>query len=270
MTFEHYHLVIEEHIATVEFARPEKANSLHREAWEELKAIFEYLNDLEDARVIILAGQGKHFCAGIDLELLMSIHQFNQITCEGRKREKIRQFIIELQDCINAIEKCRKPVLAAVHRACVGGGVDIISTCDMRYCTEDAFFSIKEIELGMVADLGTLQRLPKIIAPGIAAEMAYTGRKVGGREAQAIGLVNRCYKDKEDMMIGVREVAAMIATKSPLSIRGTKEILLHTRDHAVADGLNYMSTWNAAMLLSEDLMEAFQASMQKRAATFND
>jgi len=264
MSYSSFKLDINNHIAHLAFNRPEKANSLHKEAWKEMKMIFETLHDNDDVRVIVLSGEGKHFCAGIDLELLMSIQAFQQISCEARKRESIRKFIIELQNCITAIERCRKPVLAAIHRGCLGGAVDIVSACDMRYCTEDAYFVVKEIDLGLVADIGTMQRLPKIMAPAMAAELAYTGRKMGGAEAREEKLVNRCYADKERMMEGVMEIATMIAAKSPVCIRGTKEILLHTRDHSVDEGLNYMATWNAAMLLSNDLMESFQATMQKR------
>lgn len=140
----------------------------------------------------------------------------------------------------------------------------------MRYCTEDAFFTIKEIDMGMVADLGTLQRLPKLIGEGWVREMAYTGRNVEGKEAEKIGIVNRTFDDKTTMMEEVFKLAATIAAKSPVSIRGTKHILLHTRDHSVTDGLNYMATWNAAMLLSNDLHEAFAAKMQKRDTNFED
>ena len=138
----------------------------------------------------------------------------------------------------------------------------------LRNCTDDAFFTIKEIDMGMVADLGTLQRLPKLISEGIVREMAYTGRNVMGKEAEKIGIVNRSFTDKNTMMEEVMKMAETIAQKSPLAIRGTKHILLHTRDHSVADGLNYMATWNAAMLLSADLQEAFEAKMTKRESKF--
>lgn len=269
MQLETFELNIDNHIAQVAFNRPERANALNQKAWEEMKAIFEALDENDDVRVIILSGNGKHFCAGIDLALLMDISQFNQ-KCEGRKREKLRKRIFELQAPINAIENCSKPVIAAIHGGCIGGAVDIVSACDMRYCTHDAYFTIREIDMGMVADLGTLQRLPKIIAAGVAREMAYTGRNVLGPEAERIGLVNRSHEDHQQMMLDVMTVAEAIASKSPLSIRGTKAILNHTRDHSVADGLDYMATWNAAMLLSDDLMEAFQAKMQKREATFKN
>lgn len=267
MSFETFELTVENHIARVIFNRPERANALNQKAWDEMKAIFEELDENDEVRVIVLSGNGKHFCAGIDLELLMNVAQFAQ-KCEGRKREKLRKKVFELQAPINAIEQCSKPVIAAIHGGCIGGGVDIVSACDMRYSTEDAFFTIKEIDMGMVADLGTLQRLPKIIPPGIAREMAYTGRNVSGKEAERIGLTNRSFPDAETMQAEVVKIAQNIAAKSPLSIRGTKAILNHSRDHSVADGLDYMATWNAAMLLSDDLMEAFQAKMQKRDAVF--
>jgi enoyl-CoA hydratase len=267
MTFETFEVNIDQHIAQVVINRPERANALNQKAWEEMKTIFKELDENEEVRVIILSGNGKHFCAGIDLELLMNVAQFSQ-KCEGRKREQLRKKVLELQAPINAIEQCSKPVLAAIHGGCIGGGVDIVSACDMRYCTDDAYFTIKEIDMGMVADLGTLQRLPKIIAAGIAREMAYTGRNVTGQEAERIGLTNRSFPDAETMEAEVMKIAHSIATKSPLSIRGTKAILNHSRDHSVADGLEYMATWNAAMLLSDDLMEAFQAKMQKRETVF--
>lgn len=257
-------------VTHVKINRPKKANALNQQCWEEMQVIFETLSNDEATRVIVLSGEGKHFTAGIDLELLMSIQGLQSVSCEGRKREQLLALIKKLQAPIKAIDHCRKPVIAAIHNACVGAGVDIISACDMSYCTEDAYFSIKEIDMGMVADLGTLQRLPKLISPAFAAEMAFTGRKVHGPEAASKGIVNHCYKNKEDMMKKVGETAQLIASKSPLSIRGTKEILQHTRDHSVEDGLNYMAIWNASIILSNDLIEAFQASIEKRKGEFEN
>jgi enoyl-CoA hydratase len=268
MNYQTFKVEIQDYIATVTFNRPERANALNQTAWNEMKSIFEALDDDESVRVVILCGEGKHFCAGIDLELLMNVTSINAIKCEGRKREKMRQNVLNLQAPINAIEQCSKPVIAAIHGGCIGGGVDIVSACDMRYCTDDAYFCIREIDMGMVADLGTLQRLPKIIASGIARELAYTGRSVMGPEAERIHLVNCSFADTDTLIIEVKKIAQTIAKKSPISIRGTKHILNHSRDHSVADGLEYMATWNAAMILSDDLMEAFQAKMQKREAVY--
>ena len=268
MTYESFKVTIENHIATVAFNRPDKANSLHEQAWKEMQQVFENLDDMPEVRVIVLVGEGRVFCAGIDLTMLMDIQRFQGEKCEGRKREILRKTVLQLQDNITAVEKCRKPVLAAIHGACVGGGVDIISACDMRYATQNAYFCIKEIDMGMVADLGTLQRLPKIIPIGIANELAYTGRKMYGEEAMRTGLTNMVFDSQEAMMAHVMDIAESIASKSPLSIRGTKEMLLYTRDHSVEDALNYMAAWNAGMLVSDDLMAAFAAAMSKEKAEF--
>lgn len=262
-------LTIDQHIAHLRFNRPQKANALNQTAWEELQKAFDFLDENDEVRVIILSGEGKHFCSGIDLELLMSVATLSG-NCEGRKREQLRKQILSLQAPINAIEQCSKPVLAAIHGGCIGGAVDIVSGCDMRYCTQDAFFTIREIDMGMVADLGTLQRLPRLIPEGIIREMAFTGRSVHGPEAEKIHLVNKTYENKETLMESVLQFAMTIASKSPISIRGTKHILNHSLDHSIADGLAYMATWNAAMLLSNDLNEAFQATIQKREANFEN
>lgn len=269
-TYETFLLEIEDYIAHVKFNRPEKANALNQTAWKELQAIFEELDERPDVRVIILSGEGKNFCAGIDLEMLMSFPQQYNHNDDGRKREKLRRMVLTLQKPINAIENCSKPVLAAIHRACVGGGIDITSACDMRYCTSDAFFSIEEINIGMVADLGTLQRLPKLIGQGIVRELAFSGRRMAADEALQRHFVNQVFDNKETMMAGVLEIARMIASKSPLSVRGTKQILNHSRDHSVADGLEYIATWNAAMLLSNDIQEALSAKMAGREPQFED
>ncbi len=251
------------HIATVFFNRPEKANALNQDAWKELADVFAKLDQEENTRVIILTGVGKHFCSGIDLSLLQSITQAN-ISCTARQSEAIRKQIMILQAAVSAIENCNKPVLAAISGGCIGAGVDIVSACDMRYASDNAFFCVKEIDMGMVADLGTLQRLPRIIAQGIARELAYTGRNVWAEEAEKIGLINKMYSTSEILLKEVTQIAQQIADKSPISIRGTKHILKYSQDHSVADGLNYIATWNAAMLVSEDLKESFQALQEKR------
>lgn len=269
MEYKSFKVEIENKIATVSFNRPNKSNSLHMEAWDEMKVIFEEMHENPEVRVVILAGEGKNFCAGIDLSLLMNIQQFNK-GCPARSREKLRKFIIHLQETITSIERCRKPVLAAIHKACIGGAVDIIAACDMRYCTNDAYFTIREVDLGLVADIGTMQRLPNVLNPGMMAEMAYTGRNVYGEEAAKIGLVNRSFETREALLTEVKKIAKTIAEKSPIVIRGTKEILLHKRDHSVADSLEYMATWNAGMLMSNDIQQAFKAYMMKEKPEFED
>jgi enoyl-CoA hydratase len=190
--------------------------------------------------------------------------------CDARSHEKLRRVIVDLQDVVLAIERCRKPVVAAIHGVCLGGGIDVVTACDIRHCSADAVFSVKEIDVGMTADLGTLQRLPRLVGEGMARELAYTGRNFGGREARDIGLVSRCYDTPAELAAGVAELAATIAGKSPLAVRGCKEMITYARDHAVADGLNYVATWNAAMLISADLGEALGAARERRRPEFRD
>jgi enoyl-CoA hydratase len=258
------------HIATISLNRPDKVNAMNAPMWQEIRAAMQWADTTPEARVVIIEGNGKNFCAGIDLGMMMALREQIEDPCDARMREKLLHIIRDLQDSLTAIERCRKPVLVAIHGACVGGGVDLVSACDMRYASNDAHFSIKEIDIGMTADVGTLQRLPKIINPAIVRELAYTGRNVGAAEAREIGLVNRVFDSHEALRAGVNEIAAAIATKSPLAIRGTKEMINYARDHTTIDSLNLNATWNAAMLMSADLQEAMMANMEKRAAVFRD
>jgi len=188
----------------------------------------------------------------------------------GRIREQMKNNVLELQESFNVIEKCRLPVLVAVQGGCIGGGVDLISATDMRYCTEDAFFCIQEINIGMTADVGTLQRLPHLIPSGLVRELAYTGRRLLAAEALGSGLVNEVFTDQDAMLKKVMEIAADIASKSPLAVHGTKEMLVYTRDHSVDDALRYMAIWQAGMFYSNDLFEAAAANAEKRAPAFDD
>ncbi|HRK36786.1 MAG TPA: crotonase/enoyl-CoA hydratase family protein [Burkholderiaceae bacterium] len=269
-TFETLSVSLDQHIATVRLNRPDKANAMNLAMWHEIRQAFDWVDATPEARVAVLQAEGKYFTSGIDLNMMMGLGQEIADDCEGRMREKLRRLILDLQDTLTSLERCRKPVLAAIHGGCIGGGIDLITCADMRYCSSDAFFTIKEIDIGMVADVGTLQRLPKLVGQGITRELAYTGRRFDAAEAKDIGLVNRVFDSRDALYAGVHALAADIAAKSPLSIRGTKEMLNHARDHSVADSLNYIATWNAAMLQSEDLMEAMTANMEKRVPVFKD
>ncbi len=270
MTFQSLAVTLDAGIAHIRLNRPDKANAMNRAMWKEIRQAFTWVDATPEARVAILSGEGAHFTAGIDLSLLASVGSEVQDPCEGRMREKLRRLILDLQDTLTSLERCRKPVLAAIHGACIGGGVDLVCCADVRYCSTDAVFQVKEIELGMTADVGTLQRLPRLVAPGMARELAYTGRKVGSAEAHAMGFVTRVFVTPQALATGVREIAGTIASRSPLAIRGVKEMLNYARDHSVADGLDRVATWNAAMLLSADLREAMAAAMEKRAPRFTD
>ncbi len=262
---------IDSFIAEINLNRPGKSNALDEELWFSLGDCFRKLDENEDVRVCILKGVGSNFSSGIDVKFLQSIGlAVDKIKCEGRKREYLLNKILKLQAVFTQLEKCRKPIIAAIQGACIGGGLDLICACDMRFSTYDAFYQIKEIDFGFAADVGTLQRLPKLVAPGIVNELAYTGRPFYGEEAYKIGLVNKCYSDYASMISSVREIAKTIVKKPPLGIRGVKEILLHSRDNSVEDGLKYVATWNAAMLLSSDLEESLQALLQNRSPRFRN
>jgi len=263
-------ITLVDNIADVRLNRPDKSNAMNEAMWQEVRLAFEWVDATPEARVAILSGEGKNFCAGIDLAMLGSIQQQTAHADGARSREMLRRLILDLQDCLSSIERCRKPVLAAIQGACVGGALDLVTCCDMRYAAPDAVFSIKEIDLGMVSDVGTLQRLPRLIGEGMARELAYTGRSVDADEAEKLGLINFKFGDFSRLTVGVREIAQTIAAKSPLAVRGTKDVLNFSRDHSVADGLNYVAGWNAAMLLSADLGESIAAQREKRRPDFTD
>lgn len=248
--------------------RPRHHNALSREFFTEFPKAISSLDQNPDVAVIILAGSGKHFCSGIDLQTLGDVFKETDTADCGRKAESLRRHIKFLQEAINSIECCRKPVIAAVHGACIGGAIDIITACDIRYCTSDSFFSVKEVDLAITADMGTLQRLPSIVGFGNAMELALTGRRFTGSEAKELGLVSKLFTSKEALEEGVKVVAEEIATKSPLAVTGTKAVLLKSRDLTVEQGLDYVATWNSGALLSDDLKEAISAHSQKRKPKF--
>lgn len=270
MTYETIELSVHHHVLHIELNRPDKANAMNLTMWKDIKHAATWADHADEIRVVILSGRGKHFSSGIDLSLFADLRQHIQNDCEGRLRENLRRFILDCQSAFTAIETCRKPVIAAVHGACIGAGLDLIAACDLRYVTTDSKMSIKEIDIGMVADVGTLQRLPKLISDGMIRELAYTGRSVLGTEAVKIGLANAHFDTPDDLIAHVHQLAAAIAAKSPLAIRGTKEAILYARDHSVADSLNQIATWNAGMLLSTDIEEAAKAAMEKRAPVFKN
>jgi len=253
--------------------RPSQRNALDNHFFTEFPRLLSVLDENPSVRIVILKGSGKHFCSGADLSTLSSIltsqGEDHGDDDQGRAREKLRRSIKHMQAAISAVEECRKPVIASVHGGCIGAGVDLITACDMRYCSEDAFFSVKEVDLAITADLGTLQRLPRLVGDGNARELALTGRRVDALEAKNMGLVQNVYPTKSDMDENVGKIARDIAAKSPLAVIGTKAVLLNSRDLSVAKGLDYVATWNAAMILSTDLNEVFTAQVEKRKPMFS-
>lgn len=256
-------------VAILSMNRPDKANGMTPDFWADLPRLMRELERDETVRAAIIRGEGKHFTGGMDLAAFADIARLFDNE-PGRAAYAMRDTILRLQDAFNAIESARFPVIAAVHGACIGAGIDMITACDLRIASDDAYFSIEEIHIGMAADVGTLQRLPKLIAPAVAAELAYTGRRFAADEAKAIGLVSRLLPDRDSLDRAARDLAREIAEKSPLAISGIKRNLAYARDHSVADGLDYIATWNAGMLRPAELMSAVQAKMTKTKATFGD
>lgn len=261
---------VADHVATITLNRPQKRNAMSRAFWTELKTAFAAIGDDPAVRAVIVASTGPHFTAGIDLALLGDVMTVAAGLEESRRRERLRRLVLAFQESFNVIEASRVPVLAAIQGGCIGGGIDMTTACDMRYCTADAFFVVKEIEVGMTADVGTLQRLPRLIPDGLARELCYTGRRMEADEAKACGLVNAVYADQATMLEAVAAIARRIAALSPLAVTGTKEMLNYGRDHSIADGLNYIATWNAGMLISEDLMKSMAAAQAKEAPDYDD
>ncbi len=258
-------------VAHVRLSRGEKLNTMIPEFWSELPAIVDEISDSGRARVIVLSAQGRHFCAGMDLSVFSGDASLESEASEiGRRRANLRLSLLHLQRSFTALEEARMPVLAAIQGACVGGGVDLVTAADCRYATADAWFSIHEINIGMTADVGTLQRLPKLIPSGVAREYAYTGRRMPAERAHQLGLVNEVFDDQESMMDAVMETASEIASKSPLALHGTKEAINYSRDHPVEDSLRHIALWQSGMFHPEDLEESFKAGAEGRTPSYED
>ena len=256
-------------VVDVRLNRPDKANGMTPAFWAELPAVVRALDDDLSVRALVISGAGKHFSGGMDLASFQNINAL--LTKEpGRAAYALRKLILGLQDTFNALENSRLPVVAAIHGACIGGAVDLITACDIRVASEDAKFSIEEINIGMAADVGTLQRLPKLIPPGVVMELALTGRRFYVPEAMGWGLVNTVYADAVAVQQAAMDMAQDIAAKSPLAVAGTKKAVTYARDHSVADGLDQIATWNGGMLRSEDLIAAMGARMARKEAVFAD
>lgn len=263
MSYTCFELDVKDGVAHLQMSRPEAFNSMVPDFWTELPEIVNGLDDTGEARALVLSSTGKHFCAGMDLAVFTSGSGGDQP--EGAHgRGALRERVLELQETFNCLESVRMPVLAAIQGGCIGGGVDMISACDARYASQDAFFCIQEINIGMTADVGTLQRLPHLIPSGMVRELAYTGRRLGADRAHEIGLVNQLWPSHEALVEGVLEIAREIASKSPLAVWGSKEMLNYTRDHTVQQGLEHIATWQSGMFRPSEMAEAFQAKAEKR------
>eukprot|EP00455_Lapot_gusevi_P026869 TRINITY_DN2835_c0_g1_i1.p1 TRINITY_DN2835_c0_g1~~TRINITY_DN2835_c0_g1_i1.p1 ORF type:complete len:299 (+),score=97.65 TRINITY_DN2835_c0_g1_i1:59-898(+) len=255
----------------VEINRPKKLNAMNSAFWKDMRECFQAIGRNKNVKAVVLSAAGKIFTAGLDLmDAAGTIMADKPDQDVSRRAFDMRAYVLELQESFMAIENIPQPVIVAIHSACIGGGVDLISACDVRLCTEDATFCIKEVDVGLAADLGTLQRCCKIIGNhSLLRELAYTGRNMGSEEALRAGLVSSVHKNKEAMMQAAFAMASQIAAKSPIAVVGTKHVLNYSRDHSIEEGLRYVATWNMAMLQSKDLLEAVQASMEKRKPIFS-
>jgi enoyl-CoA hydratase len=260
-------------VATLWLDRPDARNAMGPAFWEELPLAMEELGVDDGVRAVVVAARGPHFSVGLDLKAMAGLLQgggenTGPRPSPARRAMTSRASVLRMQASINAVADCPKPVIAAVHGYCIGGGVDLCAACDIRLASADAIFSVRETRVAIVADLGSLQRLPGIIGRGQLAELAYTGRDIGADRALAMGLVNDVLPDHDGVVGAAQALAEEIAANSPLVVQGVKAVLAAGEGRAVRQGLDYVATWNAGFLQSEDLAEAMAAFMEKREPNF--
>ena len=271
--FNCFKLDVKNHVGNLVLSRPDELNTMSRDFWVELGEVLEVINRDADIRVVVMSSTGKHFCAGMDLSAFSNgVDNIpdDKKPDHARIGEAVYRVAKELQEYISTLEKIRVPVIAAIHGGCIGGAVDMVTACDIRLASDDAFFCIQEINIGMAADVGTLQRLPKIIPDSKMREMAYTGRRMYAEEAKDAGLVSGTYGSQEELLEAANKLASEIASKSPVAIYGLKAVMNYSRDHNVNDSLEYNALWSGAMLSQKDMTEQMTANMEKRDASFNE
>ncbi|MDQ0381847.1 crotonase/enoyl-CoA hydratase family protein [Amycolatopsis thermophila] len=256
-------------IARVTLLGPGKGNAMGPDFWRELPIVFRTLDADPAVRAIVLTGSGRNFSYGLDLPAMMGAWAplLAGDALAGPRTEFLREIRV-LQDSVTAVAQCRTPVIAAVSGWCIGGGVDLIAAADIRLASADAKFSVREAKVAIVADLGSLQRLAGIIGEGHLRELAYTGKDIDAARAEKIGLVNDVHDDQEAVLAAAEELAREIAANPPLVVQGVKEVLSLEVERRAAEGLRYVSTWNAAFLPSKDLQEAVQAFLERRTPEF--
>jgi enoyl-CoA hydratase len=265
-----YELQIRDAVATVELNRPDKLNALNAEAWDTLAPLMHRLDADRSVRAVVLRGRGRGFTAGLDvMDMMGRLPVKPGSPPDGEAQANLHALIRHMQAAVTALERCRVPVVAAIHGPCIGGGVDLITACDLRFCAADARFSVRETRLAMVADLGTLQRLPALVGPGVARELVFTGRDFDAAEAARIGLVERVLPDVDALFAAADAVAREIAANPPLAVQGAKRVLLEASRGEVDRCLEYVATWNAAHLLTQDLGVAVTAFVTKEKPEFS-
>ena len=254
------------HIAHLVLSRPEAMNTMHPTFWRELHKVLTDIHKAGTARALVISSTGKHFSAGMDLQTFGSAIQMDDSSAEGRSA--VYDLLTDMQHTFTLLEDLRIPVIAAIHGGCIGGAVDMVTACCMRYASADAFFCIQEINIGMVADVGTLQRLPKLLPMALVKELAYTGRRLSADKALAYGLVNDVLPTHEAAVAAALQAAKEIASKPPVAIWGTKQVLHYARDHSTEDSLRHMGWLQGAIWSNANVCEAISAFQQKREANF--
>lgn len=257
---------VADHIATVWLDRPDKLNAMAVEFWSEFPKIIEALGADKSVRVIVIGGRGRAFTVGIDLMAFAPMLASSE--SDVATRQELYRKIKEMQHTFTSLADCPKPVIAAVHGYCLGGGIDLITAADIRLASADAVFSVRETKIGMVADVGTMQRLPNIVDPGRVAELVFTGKDFSATEAAEMGLVSHVYPDVDSLHKNAMALAEEIAANSPLVVEGAKQVLRAGESMSMADALDYMAVWNAGFLTSNDLREALTAHLEKRPPDF--
>ncbi|MDI1268658.1 MAG: enoyl-CoA hydratase-related protein [Polaromonas sp.] len=255
-----------DHIAHLVLSRPEAMNTMHPTFWRELDEVLTHIHKAGDARVLVISSSGKHFSAGMALETFSGAIAMDDQSPEGRAA--IFDMLADMQATFTKLETLRIPVIAAIQGGCIGGAVDMVTACCLRYATADAFFCIQEINIGMVADVGTLQRLPKLVPLAVVKELAYTGRRLSAARALGYGLVNEVFDSTEALLAGALLCAKEIASKPPVAIWGTKQAIHYTRDHSVDDALKQMGWLQGAIWSNQHVREAVTAMKEKRAGEF--
>jgi enoyl-CoA hydratase len=261
-----FSLTTDNHIAHLVLNKPEAMNTMHPTFWRELDAVLTHLHKDGSARVLVISSTGKHFSAGMALETFAGAIQMDDQSPEGRAA--IFDLLTEMQGTFTKLETLRIPVIAAIQGGCIGGAVDMVTACCIRYATNNAFFCIQEINIGMVADVGTLQRLPKLIPLAVVKELAYTGRRMPAAQALHYGLVNAVFDTAEAMLEAALQCAGEIAAKPPVAIWGTKQAIHYARDHSVEDALQQMGWLQGAIWSNRHVMEAVMAQKAKREGNF--
>jgi enoyl-CoA hydratase len=273
MSYECFDVTIDSQVAHITLTRPEKRNSMIPSFWRDLPIIIRDIDANVKARAIVISSTGPHFSSGMDLATFAPRTPKDEAEARAMRIRHGASFYDgarHTQESFNALEECRLPILAAVQGGCIGGGLDMVTACDMRYATEDAFFTIFEVNIGMTADVGTFPRLVKQIPEGMVREMAYTGRRLSAIEAKEVGLVNKIYPDQETMTADCLAIAEEIASKAPLAVYGCKRMINYSRDHNTADTLDYIAIWNASMMQGPEMQEAMQAKSESRPGNFTE